>query len=489
MGMVIKHSSWNLVITAIGFVLGAVNVLLLATTYLNDNYYGLWGYVLSTSFLIFPLMSFGIHNTIVKFYSSYKTKEERDNFLSQMLLWPLVALTFIIGLIYIYQTDLRLFISSRNQISGDYLWAIVLVAVFQAYFEIWYSWTKVHYKTIGGNFLKEVFYRAAATVMLCLVALDIITQTQFIYSLVLIYFLRMLLMAIVALRVYTPVFEIKKLVAVRELVYYSVLMIIAGSVATALLDLDKTMINQYIDIANIAYYNVPVFMATVVAIPSRGMAQIIHPLTARFFNGNQLDEVENLYKRSSLNLTIIAGLLLLLVLCNASQFYLFLPPEFAVALPVLFFICIVKFTENVLGSNNAILYSTNLYQVTLWLGLALAVVAWLLNMWLIPLYGLTGAAIATCVAYVCYAFAKAVYVKIKLNMHPWTRETTVVLLVVVVLLVAFYFWDFPFDKYTNILLKSTLISLLYIASVYRLKLSSEINDLVHKGIEKIKRRP
>ena len=80
MGIVIKQSGWNLAITAAGFLLGALNVLLLATTYLDDEYYGLWGYILSTAFLLFPLMSFGIHNTIVKFYSRYDDKKERDSF-------------------------------------------------------------------------------------------------------------------------------------------------------------------------------------------------------------------------------------------------------------------------------------------------------------------------------------------------------------------------------------------------------------------------
>ncbi|GAL01592.1 polysaccharide biosynthesis protein [Nonlabens ulvanivorans] len=52
MGIVIKQSGWNLAITAAGFVLGALNVLLLATTYLDDEYYGLWGLYIIDSFFI-----------------------------------------------------------------------------------------------------------------------------------------------------------------------------------------------------------------------------------------------------------------------------------------------------------------------------------------------------------------------------------------------------------------------------------------------------
>lgn len=487
MGIVIKHSSWNLVITVLGFLFGAFNTLQLATTYLDDDYFGLWGYVLSTAFLLFPLMSFGVHNTIVKYFSSFKEKRDRDNFLTQMLFWPLLGLIPLVGIVMFFYGDIRLLISTKNQMVGDYLWPIIMVATFQAYFEIFYAWTKVHYKTIGGNFLKEVFYRVAATATLIMVAMGTITQTQFIYSLVLIYFLRMLAMAIMAVRTYRPKFVLFKIVAARELLWYSILMIVAGSVGTAMIDLDKSMLNQYVSIENISYYNVAVFVATVIAIPARGMAQIVHPLTAGFFNAGNLDKVENLYKRSSLNLSIVAGLLLLLIICNVKEFYMFLPPEFAVAIPVVFLISIVKYSENLLGSNNAILYNTNLYQWTLWLGLVFAIMAILLNLWLIPDFGLIGAAIATCVAYMIYAFAKAYYVYLKLKIHPWTRETNLSLLLVVVLIAAFYFWDFPWHFITNIVIKSLLISIVFGVAVYGLKLSTEINIAIDKFLPNKKR--
>ncbi len=487
MGIVIKHSSWNLVVTAFGFLLGAINVLALATTYLEDDYYGLWNYILSTSFLLFPLMSFGLHNTIVKYYSSFTTDRARDNFLTQMLFWPFVGAIPIFGLVYLFYDDLRLLISTTNQMVGDYLWPILLIALFQAYFEIFYAWTKVYLKTIGGNFLKEVFYRAAATVTLLLVAFDLITQVQFIYSLILIYFLRMLVMGVMAWRTYAPRFVFYRLEAARELIWYSLLMVIAGSVGTALIDLDKNMLNQYVDIANLSYYGVAVFIATVIAVPSRGMAQIVHPLTAGYFNAGNMEKVEWLYKRSSLNLTIISGLLLVLIVCNVNEFYELLPPAFSAAIPVVFLICLVKFTENLLGSNNAILYNTNLYQFTLWLGLGLAAVAWCLNVWLIPQYGLTGAAVATCVSYVVYAFAKAYYVQIKLNIHPWTRQTSIAIILIAVLIAVFYFWDFQWNVYVNITAKSALITLVFAISVYALKLSTEINTALDQFMDKIKR--
>jgi O-antigen/teichoic acid export membrane protein len=385
-------------------------------------------------------------------------------------------------MIYFYENQIANYISDKNALTGIYLWCIPIIAIFQAYFEIFYAWVKVHMKTIGGNFLKEVFYRAAALITLLMLAAGWIDQEQFIYSIVVIYGLRVLLMKFMAFSTYWPSLKLKKIANRKQVFYYCIYMIIAGSISTALIDLDKFMLNQYIDLDKIGYYGIAVFIATVIAVPARGMAQITHPLTAGHFNSNAMDQVEQLYKRSSLNLTIIAGFLMVIITCNLNEFYSLMQPETRVALPVVFLIGLTKFSENLLGSNNAILYNSELYKVTLWMGLALTIAAIGLNWWLIPELGIIGAATATCVAYLCYAFAKAYYVFHKLNMHPWTSRTWDSLLVIVAIILVFYFWDFSWHPVLNIALKSILISLIYILIVYKLKLSTEINSIIKKYI-------
>ena len=480
MGIVIKHSAWNLGITAIGFVLGAANTLLLATKYLSDDYYGLWGYVLSSAFLLFPLMSFGIHNTVVKFYSSYKSKAQKDAFLTQMLVLPLLIILPVVTVIYFFEFKIIELITRVNTMVGAYVWHIILIGIFHAYFEIFYAWVKVQMKTIGGNLIKEVFYRFSATLLLILVWQEMISQKQFIDALVLVYILRCCFMMILAFKTYLPRFRIDSASFNKQIFTYSFLMLIAGSVGTLLIDLDKYMINQYLEIETISYYGVAVYIATVIAIPARGMSQITHPLTAGYLNSGALDKMEDLYKRSSLNLSIVSGFLMVVILCNVQEFYKLLPPEFAVAIPIVFIISLVKFAENLSGSNNAILYNSNLYKVTLWLGLGLAVLAIVLNLILIPKYGLIGAGISTCVAFICYAGAKIAYVHLKLKVHPWTPQTWKSIAVIVVTITIFVFWDFNYNVIVNIALKTLMLSVFYLFAVYKLELSKEINTILKK---------
>ncbi|MGB3592498.1 MAG: oligosaccharide flippase family protein [Nonlabens sp.] len=477
MGIVVKHSFWNLFSTIIGVVLGAINVLVLYVYFLDKEYFGLSQYILSAAFLIFPVLSFGIHNAIVKFYSSFTSKLERDAFLTRMLLLPLAVIIPVSVLMTVFYQEIALLLSKKNALVYDFVWVIGIIGAAQAYFEIFYAWVKVHMKTIGGNFLKEVFYRVGVSIGLALVALEIINDVQFILLLVPIYVMRTLAMMLLALKTYRPRLSLTYNLRLREVYQYSLLMVLAGAVGTAMIDLDKTMINQYLTIENISYYGVAAYVSTLVAIPVRAMSQILHPLTSKLYNAQDFKGIEDLYKKSSLNLSIVGGLILLLILCNLHQFYDLQPEGYSLAIPVVFFIALVKYSENLLGSNNAILYNTNLYKITLWLGLGLAVLAFFLNSWLIPIYGLSGAAIATFVAFMSYSLAKVLTVYTQLRIHPWTIKTSQVLVLILLLFAVFYFWDFPFHPIINIAIKSILLVMAYGIAIIRFKMSTELLEL------------
>ncbi|MCH3885762.1 hypothetical protein [Tenacibaculum aquimarinum] len=89
MGIILKQSLKNSLIIYLGFIVGGINVIVLYPQILKSEFYGLVVYLLSASNLIMPLAAFGIHNTIVKFYSSYSEKEQQDRFLSIAIILPL----------------------------------------------------------------------------------------------------------------------------------------------------------------------------------------------------------------------------------------------------------------------------------------------------------------------------------------------------------------------------------------------------------------
>jgi len=484
MGIVVTQSIKNTIITYIGFGIGAINVLFLYTKFLSDTYFGLITFILSTANIMMPLMAFGVHNAIIKFYSSFKTKHSQNSFLTLMLFLPLVI---IIPFWFIGSFSFEListWLSKENSIIKEYTWLIFISAIAFAYFEVFYSWAKVQMHTVFGNFMKEVFHRIGITILLICLYYNYISAEQLIYAIVGIYIVRMLIMKLYAFAIRRPTLRFKKIANISEILKYAALIIIAGSVANIILEIDKFMIGQYIEIENVAYYGVAIYIATVIGVPARSMHQITHPLTAKLLNENNKVELKSLYKKSSLTLFIISGLILVLILVNLNELYKLIPVEYSGGLLIVVIIGFVKLFDNLLGNNNAILFNSDYYRVVLVLGVVLAILTVVLNILLIPDYGINGAALATFISIFIYNSAKLIFVYYKFKMLPFSTNTLKTFILIVISIAVFYFWEFSFHPIINIILKSVLIGMSYVFVVYRFNLSEDITAILKKYIYK-----
>ncbi len=475
MGIVTSQSIRNTVITYAGFVIGAANALYMYPHFLGKTYYGLTAFLLSAANIIMPLMAFGVHNTMVKFYSTYKTEEEKSRFLTFMLFLPLVFVVPMAIFGYAFYDVIAARLAVKNPIIYNYVWLIPLIGLSMGYFEIFYAWVKVHMKSVFGNFIKEVFLRVLISIALYGVLYGWISVVQFVYVTVAIYFVIMLVMVYFALRVKMPTLSFKWPGDRRAVFIYSIFIILSGSVATLLLDIDKVMLGHYINLDNVAFYSVAIFIATVIAVPSRAMHQITYPITAKLMAENKHDELNELYKKTSISLQIVGGYILLGILVNIKSIYMLLPPEYGGGIFVVFTIGLSKYFDLILGNNNAIIFNSVYYRMVLFLGLFLGFAAVVLNMIFIPLYYINGAAIATLIAITLYSLSKLMFVVLRMKLFPFTRQTLYSIGISLLTFAVFYYWDFGFHPMVNIALKSALMTIFYGFLNYRFRLSAEVN--------------
>lgn len=480
MGIVYRQSVSNVIITYLGFGIGAINTLFLYTRFLTDEYYGLVGVILSTAAILMPLLAFGVPNTLIKFYSSFKSPQDTDGFLTLMLLLP-VFLIIPVGFISYFANDvIGQFLAAKNKIVQDYVWYIFLIGMAMAYFEVLYSWAKIQMKSVFGNFMKEVFVRVGVTVLLIMVYYDVISVEIFLKALVGLYIVRMLIMKFYAYNLKMPSLKLNLPNNLRDILIYGLLIILGGSASVILLEIDRFMINQFIAIENVAYYSVAVFIATVISVPSRAMHQITYPLTAQILNAKDTLALATLYQRTSLTLFIVSGLIFILIILNLEDLYLMIPMAYRGGFTVVLLIGLAKVYDATLGNNNAILYNSDYYKTVLLLGVLLAIMTIIFNLLFIPRFGLNGAALATFISILIYNTLKLVYVKQKFAISPFSKATLKVIVLLLAISLLFYFIRFNFHPIFNILLKSILISVIYLLMVYRLKISKDVSDVISK---------
>lgn len=483
MGVVASQSFKNIIFTYLGFLVGAINTLFLYTKFMSAEYYGMVGYMLSLAYVVMPLMAFGVYNTLVKFYSSFKTQVSLNSFLTLMLFLPILITIPVVLITYFGHDIISSFLSQKNSIVKNYLWHTVAIAVSLAYFEVFFAWAKVQMQTVFGNFMKEVFHRVGAMILLFALHVKWLNMEQFMLGLVVVYILRMLVMNLYAFSIKLPIITFKRVPNLSPILKYSFLIIIAGSIATVLLDVDKVMLGYYIPIKEIAYYNVAVFIAAVIAVPQRAMHQILMPLSAKYLNDKDFKSLDSLYKQSSLNLFIVSGFVFLLIVLNINELYLIIPEEFSGGLFVVFIISLVKLYDALLGSNNAILFNSDYYRMVLLLGVVLVAIMVILNIIFIPWLGINGAGLATFIAVFLYNTVKLFFVYKKFKILPFSSKTLQIGSFITCCVVLFYFWDFPFLPVINIGLKSILIGVTYAFVVYRFNFSNDISMLIKRYLK------
>lgn len=151
-----------------------------------------------------------------------------------------------------------------------------------------------------------------------------------------------------------------------------------------------------------------------------------------------------------------------------------------------FLIGLGKFYDVILGNNNAIILNTKYYRMVLIFGLLLVVMMIGLNMLFIPMYGITGSALATFISIFVYNTIKLLFVVRKMDLYPFTANTLKSFGIIALVFITFYFWDFPFNPFINIILKSILITIVYVYLNYLFKISADINQVLEKMVPIIK---
>lgn len=487
MGLVFEQSVKNALIIMFGFIIGGINTLFLYTHFLEDKTYGLVVFLTSTGYLLMPLIIFGVHSAILKFYPTFDTQRERDGFLCFSLVIPLLVILPITALFISFYEQIISWISKGQPLIEQHGWLMLLMAVFAGYFEIFYAWTKIHLKSVFGNFIKELFARICVFLLLFAVYFELLNSQQFIYSVVLVYGLRVLAMFAYSLRIYRPSFVLKIPKKIGEILFFSLLIIVSGTSGSILLEIDKFMIPRYEVLEQVAYYGVAVFIATVVSIPNRAMRQISTSLTAIQMSKNKFKETGTLYRNSSEYLMLFGGLIFLLINVNIHDVYEIIDkPAYQIGIPVVLMISIAKLSDLQLSSGNDILQNSKYYRLYFFFAIAMALGVISLNYWLIPEIGIQGAALSTLLVMVFFNFLKIIFIHKKFKMSLSWLSNFKILTIILLIYGIFYFWRFDLNPYVSIFVKSFLILIMFIVAVKKTNYLLNINFPKIKSFKKSK---
>ena len=481
MSIVVKQSFFNLITIGVAFLIGAVNTLYLYPTFLGSKLQGLVIALLAISNIIQPFLSFGTQHAVIRFYSRYKSKKEKNAVLTLSLIIPFIITTIVIPLFYYYYDNIKVLLFQTENAFSQYAYVILFIAVSTSFFEIFYSWVRVKLKSVFGNFLKELYPRLLVTSLLILYTLDYLDFENFILFLIYGYYLRLLIVMVYSFIINKPKVSFYFKNDFKEIFRYSFLILLSGAASSIILDIDKSMLSSILTVENVAYYSVAIFIAAVIEIPGRAMFQILSPIVAEVINKNNKKKLKYLLKKSSTNLVLVSSLFFLIINLNLNDFYDMLNQEgYSKGIPIVIVVSFAKLYSMSIGCINNIISNSKYYYYIFWFSIISSVLAVVLNLYLIQDYGIIGAAYATFLVILIMNSLKLYLVNLKFKIHPYSYDTLKIVILTTFIYIIFYNLNLTFDPVISIAIKSTLILILYTLAAYIFKLSDDVNIFIDK---------
>ena len=507
MGIIIRQSLKASLLTYAGAGLGVVNQLFIATHYLSATELGITRSLLTFASLFSAVFSFGVAAIADRYFSYFADNEKgHQGFLRFLLLYTGGCL-IIFSAVYLslHQVFVFFYQEKSPELLSFYYHILPFTALLLLQL-ILESYCRNVRRIAVPALLREIFLRLFNIAIILLYGFGLISFDEFIvlfiscYGLVV---LGLLLYLRLTNKLHLPPVN-RSMMSNKLLWQMSGFGLVAtlGAVGSNLCGyLDQLMLGSLKGQADAGVFGIGLLMASLIEIPRKSLAQISIPFLSKAIQEHNWKEVEARNQNISKHQLLAAGILMLLVVCNLDDIFSIMPKGdiFARSKNVVILLILARMADMQGGMTSEIMGYSKYYRVsTLFVGI-LAILTYLSNLVLIPVLGITGAALATLITIACYTLARAVFLSLKLKIQIFHVSGGVIL----VLCAGIYFLlslmpalqpgnlferNPIMTKLLNICIRCAIISILYGSFIWQYNLSTEFKTLVLSFLDQIRKR-
>lgn len=493
MGIVIRHSFKTLVITYLGLFIGYINTLFLYPLVLSEEQIGLIRLLISVTFLLATFASLGAINIPAKFFPYFSNKEKKHGGLLFFLL-SLGTFGFILfSIIFVSAKDIIFSIYySKAKLLTDYYYYFIPFTLIIVYYSIMDAYIVIHKKPVVPNFVKEFLIRFMIASGMIMIWLKVLNFQNFVVYVILVYFLGLFVLFIYAEKLKVlflkPDFSFFKNKYFKEVLVFGGFVLFGNASSLLIANIDGLMLSAYKGLAATGIYTIAFFIATVIEIPKRSVSQSIIPLVSEANKNENINELDVLYKKTSINQLIIGGLIFLGVWCNIENIFHIMPNSsiYIQGKWVVFYIGISKLFDMATGINAEIVGTSKYYKFDLLFLVLLGAITIITNIIFIPIFGMTGAALASAISVLSFNSMRFTFILKKFKIQPFTPNTIKVLVIGAATFILTAFLPTFSSLYFDIILRSSLIFVVYSGLVLMFKASEDLNNILNKVINKIR---
>lgn len=501
MGIVFRQSVKTSLIIFTGALLGILTIWL-STKYIARQPLGFTGNLTYNCLLLAQIAILGLNATLAVYIHRYPPGDPKR----KLLLSFCIGLPVILCLIAIapfllikswvinhFQQADQLYMARYYLLIPVYTILFVLQMLLEQYLS-------TQMKVAVAAFMREVVLRLIIIALILLFAAGKISFNVFVITSVLSYLVPVAVFLFIAasgdgfsfsldIRAITPA-------EYKELWHFSWYHFLLAMSVTLMSYLDSVALPLYdkSGFVAVAVYRVAVFLISFLQMPNKAMINPVVTVLSQAVAEDDHLKIKDVFLRSSINILIATIFMAAIIICNLSNAIALLPSGYEQIGLIFLILFLGRIVDLATGVNDAILSVTKHYKFSFYISIGLIVLLFGLIKWLVPVYGVYGAAWATSITLILFNVGKFLYVWLKLDMQPFSIHTLQVVFAGVVTVAAGYlFPHFLAGKghmyiYTFIDagIRSLIIVAVYLLMLYWLKPSADLREYV-ASIKKNKR--
>ena len=506
MGIVVRQSIKGSIMNYLGVLVGFITTFFIVTKYLTTEEVGLTRVLVDASILLSGLAQLGTSTSAMRYYPYFKDEKERDHgFFGWSVIIPFIGFIIFSILFFVFKQPIVNYFSKNSELFVDYIYFVIPMAFFMTYLLVFETNSNLLMRIVVPKFIREVGIRLMTLVVYLLYAFDVINLDGMVVSLCLTYGIATVLNIIYLFSLKKISFKIQPAFVSKwlrkDFILYT-LFLIATSLAGNLIPVLNTFfVSGKLGLAVAGINTIAVYIASMVEIPYRSLAAISRPQISQGMKDNNMLEVNNMTKNVSLHQFLASTFIFFLIWINIDLIYNVIPNGnvYDEAKLVVLILSIVKIINTSLNVGATILSYSKYYYYSLLFTVILTITAIYMNIKLIPLWGMEGAALASLISYIVYYTFLLTFVNWKIKVSPLSMKELYTLVIILSLFaidwllqtyVSEYFISIFNVELIGIILDSvvrtSLLSIIGVVIIYKSKISKQVNDIIDKFLSMLK---
>lgn len=499
MGVLKRQGLKESFVSYLGVIIGFVSTIKIYS--LDRDIYGVAQYIIGTATLFLPVFSLGAHHLTIRFFPTFKNKEKGHyGFLGLLFLWASLSFILSWGLIYLFHHDIiealkswRKDETAVNRILEDSLF-IFGVSYFLMLNTILIQYSSGFRRIVVPNILTQLSLKLFLPILLLsfvFLQYDLLLFKQFLLSFFALTSFAMLVyiwkLGELNLRVQYDFLSNSILSSMFQFALWG----IVGSMGTLMVtQLDKFMIPLFLNTERNGTYSILINITNIVVIPLGTFFKLFAPVISEAMYKHDFSKVKEIYKKSSIMLGAVGVMVFGAIWLATDYLFLFMkdPDVYFKVKNVILFIGLARIFDMLTGMNAHIIVYSKYYYFNVIAIFILGGVNIGLNYFLIPVYGIIGAAMATGLSLFIFNVIKFIFVWAVLKMQPFDWAVLFILLNAFLSFILVSFLpDTPF-LFINLALKPGLFIALFSFILLFFNLSPDITSLYEESLRSLKKK-